>query len=79
MIYHRTTNFLCSSLSFCLSVHQSICISLSHLLITLIFTCILCVQMWKYSFAQVIFDTDPATLGKSENEQLKEMSGSVIR
>lgn len=38
-----------------------------------------CVQMWKYSFAQVIFDTDPATLGKSEVEQVKEMSESVIR
>ena len=36
-------------------------------------------QMWKYSFAQVIFDTDPATLGKSEVEQVKEMSESVIR
>jgi hypothetical protein len=35
--------------------------------------------MWKFPFAQVIFDTDPAAMDKSGKEQLDEMSHAMIR
>jgi RNA polymerase II-associated factor 1 len=36
-------------------------------------------DMWKFPFAQVIFDTDPAAMDKSGKEQLDEMSHAMIR
>lgn len=40
--------------------------------------CFFCLKLWKYSFSQVIFDTDPASKGKSVN-QVEEMSQAMIR
>ena len=37
------------------------------------------VQMWKFPFAQVIFDTDPASMNRSGKEQVDEMSRAMIR
>lgn len=34
--------------------------------------------MWKHPCAQVIFDTDPATAGKSTAEQMEEISQAII-
>lgn len=36
-------------------------------------------QLWKLPFAQVLYDTDPATPGKSEQKQAEEMSQAMIR
>jgi len=34
---------------------------------------------WKYPCAQVIFDSDPAPIGKNVPSQLEEMSQAMIR
>jgi hypothetical protein len=36
-------------------------------------------QLWKLPFAQVIFDSDPAVIGKNPGQQSKEMSRAMIR
>jgi hypothetical protein len=36
-------------------------------------------QMWKYPCAQVIFDSDPAPIGRSVPAQMEEMSQAMIR
>lgn len=36
-------------------------------------------QLWKYPFAQVIFDSDPAPKGRSAPVQMEEMSQAMIR
>lgn len=36
-------------------------------------------QLWRLPFAQVIFDTDPAVIGKNEATQIEEMSHAMIR
>jgi RNA polymerase II-associated factor 1 len=36
-------------------------------------------ELWKYPFAQVLFDSDPSNPGKSEGLQVKEMCESMIR
>ncbi|ESO12345.1 hypothetical protein HELRODRAFT_93221 [Helobdella robusta] len=35
-------------------------------------------EMWKHPFAQVIFDSDPAAVGKSVAAQMEEMSQAII-
>ena len=35
--------------------------------------------MWKFPFAQVIFDTDPAVIDRGERDQGDEMSQAMIR
>ncbi len=37
------------------------------------------VQFWKLPFAQVLFDSDPATIGKAETRTVDEMSQAMIR
>lgn len=39
----------------------------------------LLLKMWQHPSAQVIFDTDPAILGKLADEQMEEMSQAMIR
>lgn len=34
---------------------------------------------WKYPCAQVIFDSDPAPIGKNISAQIEEMSQAMIR
>jgi len=36
-------------------------------------------QIWKYACAQVIFDSDPAPVGRPVPAQLEEMSQAMIR
>jgi RNA polymerase II-associated factor 1 len=36
-------------------------------------------DLWKLPFAQVIFDSDPAVIGKNPGQQSKEMSRAMIR
>ncbi|XP_065833268.1 RNA polymerase II-associated factor 1 homolog isoform X2 [Oscarella lobularis] len=36
-------------------------------------------DMWKFPYAHVVFDTDPALSGRPEKEQLEEMSQATIR
>lgn len=36
-------------------------------------------QLWKYPFAQVIFDADPAPVGQSADTQTEQMSQALIR
>lgn len=36
-------------------------------------------NLWKYPCAQVIFDSDPAPVGRSVPAQLEEMSQAMIR
>ena len=41
--------------------------------------CVVIHQLWRLPFAQVIFDSDPATPGKHETLQKEEMSQAMIR
>ena len=36
-------------------------------------------QLWRLPFAQVLFDSDPSTTGKTEPQQVEEMSQAMIR
>lgn len=36
-------------------------------------------QLWKYPCAQVMFDSDPAPVGRPVPAQLEEMSQAMIR
>lgn len=36
-------------------------------------------KLWKYPCAQVIFDSDPAPVGRSVPAQIEEMSQAMIR
>lgn len=38
-----------------------------------------CMQLWRLPFAQVLFDSDPSTTGKTEPQQVEEMSQAMIR
>ena len=36
-------------------------------------------QLWKLPFAQVLFDSDPASAGRADPQQVEEMSQAMIR
>ena len=53
----------------------SVPLALAHLSCILFFF----VQLWRLPFAQVFFDSDPATSSRAEPQQAEEMSQAMIR